>query len=472
MRCLAVPLCLLVGPAMGQTDYGILQQLPPVVQTAPTTVEFTRGVVLQDTPGPSPGATPPGPAEPPPLDLEQAIELTIGNDPVYQQINWEIEQTRGDRYQATRWPNPVASVVADDIGIGGFAGQYGLQLSQNIVRNGRPQLENAMFEARLLALQQQYEIRRWQLARQTTIQFLDICRLGQQKQVNQDLLGLLEELSGMIDNLFAAGEVSAIDPANMELEIRRVHQDIVEIDVQIRARLQALSVPLGLDGLQATDQWDVRFDWPAAMDLLLLSPGDDMADAVWLTGHPQVRMASARAEQQRRQIAIACSRRRPDLRLQGSLSFDSASEDPFGAFQVGLPLLKNDNKSGLIRAARAGYQQSLEMLRQLEMQLVRQYSLLQGQLARMQSRVLNIQNRIIPPAEKNLQNIRDAFSIGEADWLLLKSGFDQVQRARLRLVQAQYEMAVARTMLDTLLLDTLSLDDPPGMSLMTSGANW
>jgi cobalt-zinc-cadmium efflux system outer membrane protein len=386
------------------------------------------------------------------LGLEQAVELAVANDPLRQQIQWQIEQAMGESYQATRLPNPVASLLGNEIGNEGQPGQFGLQWSQDIVRNGRPRLQRQYFDARICALENQLDIRRWQIVYQTATRYLEVCRRREELTVNEQQLEQLTELAATIDALYRAGEVSQIDVSNIDIEIKRLQQETVELRLQASARLRALSVVLGIQ-LQAGQKFEtIHFDWDQTVAEILENSQDE-PDPQWLGRHPQLIFAEARAEQQRRKIALARSERCPDVQVQGSLNYDSATDDTFAAFQIGLPLLRNDNKSGLIAAATAEYQQALEQLRETDMRLREMYALQAGELASYRSRVLNIRDQIIPAATKNLGQIRDAFTIGEASYLLLKTGFETVLQARQRRVAAEYELILSQTRLRTLLLD-------------------
>ena len=87
------------------------------------------------------------------------------------------------------------------------------------------------------------------------------------------------------------------------------------------------------------------------------------------------------------------------------------------------------------------------------MRLQSDYILNEGKIARLRSRINNIRQVIIPKADENLKQIRSAFEVGEAEYLLLRTGLQAVREARLQLVEKEFELAVAAVDLRTLLLN-------------------
>lgn len=391
------------------------------------------------------------PARPNPMDLEQAIALAVDNDPVSQQIRWQIEQATGERYQATRLPNPVASVIGNEIGNDVDGGQYGIQWSQDLVRNNRPALQQGYYNARICVLEQQLQVRYRQMVFDTTSRYLEVFRRRQEQSVLKGQLQQLTSLADIVQALLKAGEVSQVDAANIDIDVRLLEQQIRELELTTNARLRALAVPLGLDAGNGNLLPDVHFPWDELVsEILAESP---VVDDQWIFGHPQRGLAEAKMEQERRGIGVARSERLPDIQVQGSINYDNASNDMFAGFQVGVPLLRNDDKSGLIYSATARYQESCEQLRRTEMALREKGAIQGGEVARYQSRVRNLKDVVIPAAEKNLDQIRDAYRIGEASYLMLKTGFETLMSARQRLVEAESELILSSARLKTLLLE-------------------
>ena len=385
-----------------------------------------------------------------PLTIQQAIEMAIANDPVFQQIHWQIEEAKGNRLQQTRLPNPSAGIVSNEIGNEGSAGQYGVFWSQNIVRNNRQAIQHQFFSIDVAAAQFRYDARRWNLTQTIAKYFLEIHRLQQQRQATEEQLQNVGKILKITKDLFAAGEISEIDSSNIELEMASLRQRLVEIGVGIEYQRRALAIPLNLTNDSLTPQTD--FDW-SNMVSALLQKSDLQIDDNWIENHPQLNIARALTQQSQTQIALARAGRCPDLQVQGSLNYDAASEDLFAGFQIGMPILKYDNKSGAIHAATAAYSRRMEAERLVRMKLRSNYTVRAGQLARFQSRVTNIRDVIIPRAEQNLDQIQSAYEAGEAEFVLLKSGFERVIQAQIDLIDAEYEMALAETQLQTLLVE-------------------
>ena len=388
------------------------------------------------------------------IDVQDAITMAVANDPGFQQINWAIEKAKGDRRQATRYPNPTMGIITNEIGNEGGGGQYGVYWSRNIVRNHRQCIEQRYFSIEIAGLQQQYDIRRWQLSRNVGTRILKAARYSEQNKIIAQQMLALEEVLDITKKLFAAGEIANIAVSNIELVLDRLRQDRVELDLKREFELRALAIPLGIHQSpgQESSPPEIVFDWQQTVSELMSRDSTSLSDT-WLETHPQINFANALAEQGKVQIQLARAEQCPDLQVQAALNYDTYTGDAFGGFQIGVPLQKYDRKKGLIAAAGAGYQRKLEAVRLKRMQLQSMYTLNEGEIVRLRSRVNNLRDIIIPKADENLRQIRSAFEVGEAEYLLLRTGLQAVREARLRLVETEYELAVAAVDLQTLLLD-------------------
>jgi len=386
------------------------------------------------------------------IDLQQAITMAVANDPGYQQINWKIERAKGERFQATRYPNPSAGITANEIGNEGSGGQYGVFWSENIVRNNRLAVQQRYFSIAIAAMQQQYDIRRWQIVLNIGTRYLKASRFQREHEITSQQIESLKEILKVTQDLFDAGEISRIAVNNIELELNVLKQRLVELDLKQEFELRALAVPLGLAATQTNGVPGITLNWEPTIDELMNNESTSF-DTAWLDNHPQVSFANAEVQQYRWKIELARADRCPDVNVQGSLNYDFGSDDMFAGFQVGVPILKYDRKDGAIKAANSEYQASMERVRLKEMQLQSTYTIREGELARLRSRVANIRDVIIPQALANLKQIREAFEIGEAEFLLLKTGFDQVLQSRIDLLDSEFKLATAAIELRTLLLD-------------------
>lgn len=390
------------------------------------------------------------------IDIQQAIQMAIDYDPEYQQIGWLIEKARGDRFQATRLPNPTLGIGVEEIGNEDAAGQYGVFWSRNIVRNNRPAIQHRYFSLEIARMQHRYGIRGWQLMLEVAQRFLTVCRLEQAIRVTEAQVASLREIYETTRQLQQAGELSQVEVTTVEIAIDTLTQRIVEFQVEREYQRRALAVPLGLSVPGVVEEEfalpETDYAWSATVNQLMTRQPTEIEPG-WLAMHPQVQLSQAEARQSCVQIDLARAQRRPDLQLGANLAYDDSSGDTFAGFQVGMPLLKFDNKSGMISAASAEYQRSLQAIRLREMQLQAAHAVATGELARMQSRVANLRDVIIPKAEKNLAQIRAAYEIGEAEFLLLRTGVERVLRAQLDLVDAEYELALADVRIATLLVD-------------------
>ncbi len=388
------------------------------------------------------------------INVQQAVAMAIAYDPGFQQIRWSIEKSQGDRHQATRYPNATMGVITNEMGNDGAAGQYGVFWSRNLVRNQRQAIQHRYFSMEIAALQQQYDIRRWQLSRNIGTRMLTATRFLERYQLTLRQINGLQEILGITQNLFGAGEISRVAVTNIELEIDRLRQVLVELQLKREFELRALAVPLGMaeTSRPSPDVPEIELDWQETIGQLM-DPASTALEAAWLASHPQIAFANAQAEQSRIQIELAKAQQCPDVQVQASINYDALTDDPFGGLQIGVPIMKYDRKYGMIAAAGADYQRSCEAVRLKQMQLQSAYTLGEGELARLRSHATNIREVLIPKAQENLRQIRGAFEAGEAEFLLLRTGVVTVLELQLELLDTEYELAVSAVNLRTLLLE-------------------
>ena len=290
-----------------------------------------------------------------------------------------------------------------------------------------------------------------QIAKDVATRFLTVRRAEQQQRVLKQQIESLLEFQETTEKLFEAGEISKIGLNNIELELVTQQQMVREQQLQIDFELRALATQIGLDDPSSLSLQN-QFAWQESIDQLMLHATDDGLNE-WLAVHPQLTLARSLAAQSRWQIELAKQGRTPDVQVQGSLGIDTATDSIFAGFQVGVPILKYDDKRGQVSAAHAKYHDLLEYVRANERQLSINYVESAGTIARLKSRITNIRELRVPKAMENLEQIRSAYQIGEANFLTLKNGLDTVIQARMAQLAAEFELSVATIRQETFLLD-------------------
>ena len=92
------------------------------------------------------------------LSLNRATSMAISNSPQIKQVQWDIENAKGQQLQQSRLVNPTVGTIANEIGNEGQAGQYGVFIQRNIVRNNRvSQIQNA-YQWRIKSLESSSEV--------------------------------------------------------------------------------------------------------------------------------------------------------------------------------------------------------------------------------------------------------------------------------------------------------------------------
>ena len=143
----------------------------------------------------------------PALSIDDAVDAAISNDPAAQRIHWQIESAIAMRKQNTRRPNPTVGVVANEIGNEGSAGQYGVFLSRNIIRNDRLSQQYQIETQKIQQLQCNANIRKLKLSRQVTQLYLQLARLERELKLGKEFATSLTRVRTIAKRLFEGGEI-------------------------------------------------------------------------------------------------------------------------------------------------------------------------------------------------------------------------------------------------------------------------
>ncbi len=381
------------------------------------------------------------------VSLDSAVEMAITADPRVRQINWQIEEARGNGIQQSRFPNPVIGVVANEIGNDGDGGQYGAYISRKMIRNNRLHQNRQIFRWQEAKLRAAREVRHLEIARRASEQFFRLARTRQEIGLENRYLAALQRILQNAKALERAGEISKVVVANVELAVESQRQFVSTKNQELETGKRVLAVLLGLDR-----QRDIviEFQWEAQAKSLIKPQKDDLLKSV-LAEHPELERAYADIEQGKWRVQRAQSERCPDYQLQVSANYDAATDDFFAGFQVGVPLQINDRKRGMIQAAKAQLQQAHEG-RALVQRLLSQKVVAEvGRQNVLRNQIQRIEKNLLTLANETEEKVMVAFRAGEASFLQVKSSLDSAQQIRRRLLQGRFELFQSQLRLETVL---------------------
>ena len=324
--------------------------------------------------------------------LDQAIGIAINSSARVQKINWEIEQVRGNRLQQTRRISPTVGALANEIGNDGSAGQYGVFIQRNIVRNNRFEQQCQAGNWQIKSLQALTLVEQRKIAGKVGSLFARITYLEKALELQTQRKIELDKIKKHIEKLVQIGELAEFEIARMEIELQEEEQAKLALQGDLKVAQKQLTGFLQLKNSDSNPEIAIEFNLHEEVDRLLAENVPEPEIAL----HPQLEVFDSLIERYRWISQVARSQQNPDLTMQSSLNYDFGSDDFFAGFQINIPWMVNDQKLGSIQAARAKVQVTIEERREMEFRLKQQAGQIQGLIENAQKKLELINGKLIP----------------------------------------------------------------------------
>ncbi|MEQ8846669.1 TolC family protein [Botrimarina sp.] len=344
-----------------------------------------------------------------PLTLAAIEALACANNPTLAQARAQIQGELGKAVQAGLPPNPTARYVAEQIGVGGTAGEWqGLEVSQRIVTARKLELSRAKFlhltrASEWRALEQEYQVL-------NDLRMHFWIALGQQQKVTilEDLLKNAEDRVLTARELYNAGQANRADlhDANVLLQTARLNLLLARNTLQQSwwelaslAGLRMRWTPLegDLEGPVAP------IDFEAALERLLAES-------------PQVLAARAKLQADETKVKRETVEPVPDVVVTYGVgrNFEATDTTHNAGLQVELPVF--DWNQGTIRQAEADVVRQRAEIDRIELTLQRQLARVYQQYLTAMQNVRSYQEVIVPESRLAYEVLLDAYEEDRVEW--------------------------------------------------------
>jgi cobalt-zinc-cadmium efflux system outer membrane protein len=384
------------------------------------------------------------------LSLNRATSMAISNSPQIKQVQWDIEKAKGQQLQQSRLVNPTVGTIANEIGNEGQAGQYGVFIQRNIVRNNRVyQIQNA-YQWRIKSLESSSEVTQRSIAQEIGRQFIDIACLEQSIALQRELLTDSQIVKRFTESLVNAGEIAPLVLSRIEIDLEKQNQSISQLQLEKQKLLRSLETYFGEVSIS-----DIQFDL-SKEKLGVVKNFKPMTSAdiqTVLELHPQLRVLRNEIEFQSWFVQVARSKQQPDLQVQSIVNYDMGTDDFFAGFQVNIPWMTNDRKLGGIAAARAQVHSTTEKLNQTKLALIRRMTELSIEIDNLKRRISSVESRTFPLVERNLAETMAVFRAGEASYIAVRDAIDLKFETRRQLNADTKSLLLGAIQLETVIVE-------------------
>lgn len=362
----------------------------------------------------------------PPLTLSAIEAIACSRNPTLTQAHAQIQGELGKAIQAGLAPNPMARYVAEQIGVGGTAGEWqGLEVSQRIVTARKLELSRAKFlqltrASEWRALEQEYQVL-------NDLRMHFWITLGQQQKVAilEDLLKNAEDVVVTARELYNEGQATraALHDANVTLQ--RARLDLLMARNNLRQSWWELASVAGM-----------RMQWTPLEGALegLVSPIDfEIALDRLLTESPQILAARSKLQADEIKVKRETVEPIPDVVVTYGVgrNFEAKDTTHNAAVQIQVPLF--DWNQGTIRQAEADVVRQRAEIERIQFDLQRQLARVYQQYLTAMQNVRSYQEVIVPESQRAYEVLLDAYKEDRVDW-------PQVLESQLKYFQmkAQY----------------------------------
>ncbi|HUT11280.1 MAG TPA: TolC family protein [Thermoguttaceae bacterium] len=361
---------------------------------------------------PEPTVAPTVALEPSGMPLAELEEIALANNPTLVQAAMRVQAAQGKRLQAGLYPNPVIGYQAEEMGIGGSAGQHGVFFAQELVTGGKLGLRTAAAGHEVTQAEHA-----WQAQHARVLN--DVRSAGYEVLVAQRIVDLQEKLVGIAgqgvkaaDDLLAAMEVSRVDLLQARIEADSAKLELENARHRHLAAWRRLTAVLGTPEMEpAVLCGELTADlpplsWDGALQLLLIAS-------------PQILEAQAGVRRARCALARENVEWIPNVDIQASVRYHDEANDTVTGLEVGLPLPLFNRNQGNICKARAELIAAEREVERIELSLHNRLAATFERYANAENQARNYAAEILPNAKTSLDLVRDGYRQGEFDYLTL-----------------------------------------------------
>jgi len=346
------------------------------------------------------------------LSLRQAYNLTLNNNPELAAYPFYLRQADAEKLQAGIGPKTQLSVQIDNaFGTGEKQdldnAEFSLSLSQTFELGGKKQSRLDFADARQQQTQLEYHLTRLDVLAETSRRFYQLMFIKQQQLLLKEREEKENSALKIIQRRANAGAVSDADASNMALRLANTQQLLQQNSAaREQARLNLAAMWLS----------DANFNSLAGdfNTLPSLPSAEKLQQQIeqQLNALPSYRLQLAMQRLADQQLQMEQTKGRADLTLSlGLRQFENSGDQAF-TLSASMPLSFNNPNRGRITAAKENRALSLQQSEQQRVQLSLTLKRLHQSLRRDLQLSQNIEQQLLPLAQKFLADTQRAYQQG------------------------------------------------------------
>lgn len=383
------------------------------------------------------------PVAPPILTLDAALRQAIEQAPLLAQARANTDAERGRLAQARRWPNPEASLQAENFAgsreLSGFDGaEVTAQLEQPLEVGGKRSARIAAGRAGVEIAELRAAVARLDLEQAVRRAYAETAAAQERGVLAREEARTNEEIASAVAKLVAAGREPPLREARSRVERTTAQAAALAADrdyLNARRRLAALS-----------GQTDTQF--AVAPEVLANSAAGPAVASAEVKNPIDIEVVEKEVQRARAQVRVERAARIPDPRVTAGVRRLEADNATALVAGVAFPLPVFNANGGAIAAAAADVRRAEAAVKQAEVDTQVRASSARSSLETATAQAAAFASAAIPAAEEAVRVARLGYAAGKFSYLELLEASRALAQARRQRIDAQLEVARAAADLD------------------------
>ena len=341
------------------------------------------------------------------ISIEQAIHISIKQNPGVLRAENEVKSVEGSIIQAGLYPNPFISLEFEDVGLPlpeatGVVGQ--------IIPLGRKLSKRKMifrFEKKIA--EHVLDLVKLEVYRAVKSSFYTSLMLKEKLKISEKINEILQKFVDIAQDRVSLGEAPRTDLRIAEIELSRNKSNLIALRRDYESSLWNLAVLMG--------KKKVDFDIKGEMGVGAAQNRTAIFSVMQKEEEgsfevPQVLVLKSMIDRERARETFERSLRIPDLGVSAGIRRVFGEGWAFvGGISFLIPVF--DRRQGELIRIKYTKEALHRELERVKLEVKGKIKTLTLQLDSLRSRILSLQNEIIPLAEKNLQDITEGYRRGK-----------------------------------------------------------
>jgi len=343
------------------------------------------------------------------LSLTDLIGFAEANNPTLRQAQLQIDGEMGKAIQAGLYPNPTLAYSAEQIGVGGTAGEFhGGILSQEIVTAGKLGLSRAKYlqrakAAEALAIAQQYRV-----CNDVKIHFYETLSLQQQIAIQDELIKAAEDSAVTAREAYNMGQANIVDTRRSSVALQKARLMRLETSNAWSRSRRSLSALVGVDVGGSVLVGELEAE-PIEIDFQVL-----LADL--LECSPEIIAAQAKLESDSLTIRRERAEPIPNIQLRGGAGYNFEANETVAVAGVSMKLPVFDRNQGTIQQAQSDYARQCAEIQRIEQRLRRDLSVEYENYLNAVQHVTEYRKTILPELRETYRLSLEGYKENRTDW--------------------------------------------------------